>query len=141
LQPKKKQVLSRDVQRKPAAVLVSQRRGTTVEVKTKGKYGAGKKYTLEDVVRLCKQVEAQKVKLEWFEPSHPKYDSEKYFVPKRTMNRWLQDDEKLKAAAGKRGLSFLLIIRVSSMLTPSAPLRLLSFQLLLRSGAAERPPN
>ena len=43
-------------------------------VESKGKYAAGKTYTLDDVVRLCKEVESGKFKLEWLDPINPKHD-------------------------------------------------------------------
>jgi len=100
---KKLATASRAVQKKPAAALVSQRRGAAVEVKTKGQYGAGKSYTLTDVAKLCREVEDGEHKLEWFDPTHPKHNPQVHIVPKSTMKRWLMDDEKVMARKGKRG--------------------------------------
>ena len=61
------------------------KRGAVLQVKMKGTYGAGTRYSFDDVCRLGEMIESNTIKLSYLKTGHPKHDSFTMNVPYGTM--------------------------------------------------------
>ena len=80
------------------------KRGAVLQVKMKGKYGAGKQYSFADVCRLGQMIESNTIKLSHLKTDHPRHDPLVMNVPYGTMKEWGMDDHDWNMKKlGKKG--------------------------------------